>query len=153
MRNNGTHSRSPLNPNHRSPTVLSEAIDTPDPAMASEPYQDFEFAVGSMNSESSSLNSSSIRHLKGRGRRSGSGSGSSRSAPAPEPLNYGLQKAEEYNPCAHGYHDPDKRKYGYCGIAAAVCLFPLGIFCLMMDTSRQCKRCGNVLDPSLTAQW
>ncbi|KAF9054034.1 hypothetical protein BJ165DRAFT_1522615 [Panaeolus papilionaceus] len=159
-RSSTIHSPSPLNPNPpweppqrlQSPsTVLSEPMDAPDPAMAAEPYQDFEFTAGTISSESSSSASSSIRHMKARGRRSGSGSG--RPMPMPSPLSYGSPKSEEYNPCSHGYHDPDKRKFGMCGIAAAVLLFPLGILCLLMDTSRKCKRCGNTLDPSSTAQW
>lgn len=150
-RSSTIHSPLPLNPNPpweppqrlQSPsTVLSEPMDAPDPAMAAEPYQDFEFTAGTISSESSSSASSSIRHMKARGRRSGSGSG--RPMPMPSPLSYGSQKSEgmprallrpelvscvsvEYNPCSHGYHDPDKRKFGMCGIAAAV-VSPFHIF-------------------------
>lgn len=46
--------------------------------------------------------------------------------------------------CAQGRHQVQK-KYGVCGIICAVCLFPIGLFCLLCDVKKTCARCGEVI--------
>ncbi|KZT73875.1 hypothetical protein DAEQUDRAFT_721356 [Daedalea quercina L-15889] len=47
--------------------------------------------------------------------------------------------------CARGQHQVTK-KYGVCGIICAVCLFPIGLLCLLCDVKKKCERCGQVLE-------
>ncbi|KAI0731949.1 hypothetical protein C8Q72DRAFT_950812 [Fomitopsis betulina] len=47
--------------------------------------------------------------------------------------------------CARGEHQVTK-KYGVCGIICAVCLFPIGLLCLLCDVKKKCERCGQILE-------
>lgn len=64
--------------------------------------------------------------------------------------------------CARGNHDAT-RKYGACGIIAAILLFPIGLICLLYvlpplpvhpysllrssDSEERCTRCGVLIEP------
>ncbi|KIP06227.1 hypothetical protein PHLGIDRAFT_19512 [Phlebiopsis gigantea 11061_1 CR5-6] len=48
--------------------------------------------------------------------------------------------------CARGNHEP-ARKYGACGIIAAVLLFPIGLICLFADSEERCARCQVQIQP------
>ncbi|KAI0789694.1 hypothetical protein C8Q75DRAFT_806854 [Abortiporus biennis] len=63
--------------------------------------------------------------------------------------NYDLAMGQQfqqsmYARCARGDHDV-VTKYGVCGIAAAVILFPIGLLFLLIDRERRCARCGTFL--------
>ncbi|KAI0657329.1 hypothetical protein C8Q70DRAFT_282827 [Cubamyces menziesii] len=57
-------------------------------------------------------------------------------------LSVGAQYQEQLlAKCAAGDHDM-VTKHGAGGIIAAVCLFPIGLLCLMLDAETRCVRCG-----------
>ncbi|EJU04139.1 hypothetical protein DACRYDRAFT_20764 [Dacryopinax primogenitus] len=46
--------------------------------------------------------------------------------------------------CLRQGHVPVE-SFGAMGIVAAICCFPIGIICCIMDRREQCSRCGEVL--------
>ncbi|KAF5381729.1 hypothetical protein D9615_005538 [Tricholomella constricta] len=51
-------------------------------------------------------------------------------------------RAAQFAQCAQGNHSRT-RKYGVCGIIAAVVFFPIGLICLCLDSEEVCTRCGD----------
>ncbi|KAH9936182.1 uncharacterized protein B0H18DRAFT_972690 [Fomitopsis serialis] len=69
--------------------------------------------------------------------------------PAPQPMSDAAVGAGFQNQllaqCARGQHQVTK-KYGVCGIICAVCLFPIGLLCLLCDVKKKCERCGQIIE-------
>jgi len=73
-----------------------------------------------------------------------------RSMPKPLTVQDEILMGEDYRNqllarCAQGNHE-SRRHFGVIGILLAVFLFPIGLFCLGVDSERNCSRCGVRLD-------